>query len=36
MLDRLLHHCRVINIQGHSFRLRNHGMYLNERNIKQA
>jgi DNA replication protein DnaC len=36
MLDRLLHHCRVINIQGHSFRLRNHGMYINERNIKQT
>ena len=36
MLDRLLHHCRVINIQGHSFRLRNHGIYMNERNIKQA
>lgn len=36
MLDRLLHHCRVINIQGHSFRLRNHGFYMNERNIKQA
>ena len=36
MLDRLLHHCRVINIQGHSYRLRNHGIYMNERNIKQA
>lgn len=36
MLDRLLHHCRVINIQGHSFRLRNHGFCMNERNIKQA
>ena len=36
MLDRLLHHCRVINIQGHSFRLRNHSFYMNERNIKQA
>jgi DNA replication protein DnaC len=36
MLDRLLHHCRVINIQGHSYRLRNHGIYMNERNINQA
>jgi DNA replication protein DnaC len=36
MLDRLLHHCRVINIQGHSLRLRNHGMCINERNIKQT
>ena len=36
MLDRLLHHCRVINIQGHSFRLRNHSFYMDERNIKQA
>jgi len=36
MLDRLLHHCRVINIQGHSYRLRNHGIYMNERKINQA
>ncbi|WP_407924240.1 ATP-binding protein [Desulfosarcina alkanivorans] len=24
ILDRLLHHCRVINIKGHSYRLRGH------------
>ena len=24
ILDRLLHHCRVINIKGHSYRLRDH------------
>ena len=24
ILDRLLHHCRVVNIKGHSYRLRNH------------
>lgn len=36
MLDRLLHHCRVINIQGHSYRLRNHGIYMNERKINQS
>ena len=24
ILDRLLHHCRVINIRGHSYRLRGH------------
>jgi len=36
MLDRLLHHCRVINIQGHSFRLRNHSIYINERNINKT
>jgi DNA replication protein DnaC len=24
MLDRLLHHCKVINITGHSYRLRQH------------
>ena len=26
ILDRLLHHCRVINIKGHSYRLRNHSI----------
>jgi DNA replication protein DnaC len=25
ILDRLLHHCRVVNIKGHSYRLRQHG-----------
>jgi DNA replication protein DnaC len=24
ILDRLLHHCRVINIKGHSYRLKEH------------
>jgi len=24
ILDRLLHHCRVVNIKGHSYRLRKH------------
>jgi hypothetical protein len=24
ILDRLLHHCRVINIKGYSYRLRGH------------
>ena len=24
ILDRLLHHCKVINIKGHSFRLKEH------------
>lgn len=28
ILDRLLHHCRIINIQGHSYRLRNHAQAL--------
>jgi DNA replication protein DnaC len=25
ILDRLLHHCKVVNIKGHSYRLRQHG-----------
>ena len=29
ILDRLLHHCRVINIKGHSYRLRKHGFSKN-------
>jgi DNA replication protein DnaC len=28
ILDRLLHHCRIVNIQGHSYRLRNHAQAL--------
>jgi DNA replication protein DnaC len=24
ILDRLLHHCKVVNIKGHSYRLRQH------------
>ena len=28
ILDRLLHHCKIINIQGHSYRLRNHGKVM--------
>ena len=26
ILDRLLHHCQVVNIKGHSYRLRGHKM----------
>jgi DNA replication protein DnaC len=26
ILDRLLHHCRVVNIKGHSYRLRGHSI----------
>ena len=26
ILDRLLHHCRVVNIKGHSYRLRKHAI----------
>ena len=30
ILDRLLHHCRVINIKGHSYRLRGHSFSKND------
>jgi DNA replication protein DnaC len=30
ILDRLLHHCRVVNIKGHSYRLRKHNFSKNE------
>ncbi|MBV5341878.1 MAG: ATP-binding protein [Deltaproteobacteria bacterium] len=26
ILDRLLHHCKVVNIKGHSYRLRGHSI----------
>ena len=26
ILDRLLHHCKVVNIKGHSYRLRKHNL----------
>jgi len=37
ILDRLLHHCRVVNIKGHSYRLRGHSITkstINERGEK--
>ncbi len=30
ILDRMLHHCRAVNIKGHSYRLRKHGFSKNE------
>jgi hypothetical protein len=30
ILDRLPHHCRVVNIKGHSYRLRGHGFSKND------
>ncbi|MDZ7596813.1 MAG: ATP-binding protein [Desulfobacterales bacterium] len=30
ILDRLLHHCRVVNIKGHSYRLRGHSFSKND------
>ena len=33
ILDRLLHHCRVVNIKGHSYRLRGHS--ITKSNIKE-
>ena len=29
ILDRLLHHCKVINIKGHSYRLKEHALNQN-------
>ena len=34
ILDRLLHHCKVINIRGHSYRLKGHN-FVQQKNIKQ-
>jgi len=39
ILDRLLHHCRVINIKGHSYRLRQHAFstqYLKSPRAKEV
>ena len=36
ILDRLLHHCQVINIKGHSFRLKGHEFMQKTRTIKQT
>jgi DNA replication protein DnaC len=36
ILDRLLHHCRVVNIKGHSYRLRKHTFSKNEFNKRPA
>jgi len=38
ILDHLLHHCRVINIKGHSYRLKGHSFskqIFNEQEQKQ-
>ena len=36
ILDRLLHHCRVVNIKGHSYRLRKHTFSKNDFNKRLA
>jgi DNA replication protein DnaC len=36
ILDRLLHHCKVINIQGHSFRLKEHSSVKEQLEQKEA
>lgn len=36
ILDRLLHHCKVINIQGHSFRLKEHSSVKEQLERKEA
>jgi DNA replication protein DnaC len=39
ILDRFLHHCRVVNIKGHSYRLRGHSIsksIINERKEESA
>lgn len=36
ILDRLLHHCRVVNIKGHSYRLRKHTFAKNDFNKRLA
>ncbi len=36
ILDRLLHHCQVINIKGHSFRLKGHEFMQKTRTLKQT
>ena len=35
ILDRLLHHCKVVNIQGHSYRLKEHAMVKEQLNRKE-
>jgi DNA replication protein DnaC len=34
ILDRLLHHCKVVNIRGHSYRLKGHN-FVQQKNIQQ-
>jgi DNA replication protein DnaC len=36
ILDRLLHHCRVVNIKGHSFRLKEHAFVKEQFERKEA
>ena len=36
ILDRLLHHCRIVNIKGHSYRLRKHTFSKNELDARSA
>jgi DNA replication protein DnaC len=36
ILDRLLHHCRVVNIKGHSFRLKEHAFVKEQLERKEA
>jgi len=36
ILDRLLHHCRVVNIKGHSYRLRKHNFSKNGVDIQSS
>ena len=36
ILDRLLHHCRVVNIKGHSYRLRKHTLSKSKFNTRPA
>jgi len=35
ILDRLLHHCKVVNIKGHSYRLKEHSTVKEELNRKE-
>lgn len=35
ILDRLLHHCRVVNIKGHSYRLRGHNITRSNTNERE-
>jgi len=36
MLDRLLHHCKVINIKGHSYRLRKHAFSKSQNQLSSG
>jgi DNA replication protein DnaC len=35
ILDRLLHHCKVVNIKGHSYRLKEHSTVKEQLNRKE-